>query len=371
MDPAEQRLFQKRVDEFERTVASLIAAPARLRKPLLKKLDADLHYLEEKPWISHFVPHLDVVQKRLDGFLRRNSIAVSESHPLPLLPSDPACSVWTRRLLSWLMIQLDLISENQQKKVAGSFTSSFTVKADQTMQPAAMLVYVLCVVTVSHGAWARKSEPSLGEADPGLFRGSDRYNFAIEVPASGMECFWHFAHQSGSFYLTYMVQLVTGMAMDHRLLVTILSPDGALMASVNDATGHINFQTEVTGFYQMCLGNHKNQFGGVRVFLNFGIIYEGFEEAERETEEGERVLNSTLSSIEESTQKLQAQIFHMWRHYNYARMRKGKDHHLLLSNLSYVTWWSAAQSLVILLSGYLQLLFLKRLFRTDSHRPRC
>uniref|UniRef100_A0A3B4WC06 GOLD domain-containing protein n=1 Tax=Seriola lalandi dorsalis TaxID=1841481 RepID=A0A3B4WC06_SERLL len=70
-------------------------------------------------------------------------------------------------------------------------------------------------------------------------------------------------------------------------------------------------------------------------------------------------------------QKLQNQIFHMWRHYNFARMRKGKDHHLLLSNLNYVNWWSATQSFVILLSGYLQLRVLKRLFHTDASRPRC
>ncbi|TNN52146.1 Transmembrane emp24 domain-containing protein 6 [Liparis tanakae] len=73
----------------------------------------------------------------------------------------------------------------------------------------------------------------------------------------------------------------------------------------------------------------------------------------------------------ESVQKLQNQIFHMWRHYNFARMRKGKDHYVLLANANYVTWWSAAQSLGILLSGYLQILVLKRLFRTDSSRPRC
>ncbi|XP_029288965.1 transmembrane emp24 domain-containing protein 6-like [Cottoperca gobio] len=233
-----------------------------------------------------------------------------------------------------------------------------------------MLLKLLLIVLSSHCVWTRKSEPSLDEADAGLFRGSDKYDFAVEVPAAGMECFWHFAHQSGSFYLTYMVQWVTGMANDHRLFVTVNSPQGELVASKNDAVGQMNFQTEVTGFYRMCLGNH-NQFGGIRVFVNFGVIYEGFEESKTEMEEGEKVLNSTLAGIEESVQKLQNQIFHMWRHYNFARMRKGKGHYLLLSNFNYITWWSATQTLVILLSGYLQLLVLKRLFRTDSSRPRC
>lgn len=54
-----------------------------------------------------------------------------------------------------------------------------------------------------------KSEPSFSAVDAGLFGGSDKYDFAVEVPAAGMDCFWHFAHQSGSFYLMYMVRIVS------------------------------------------------------------------------------------------------------------------------------------------------------------------
>lgn len=70
-----------------------------------------------------------------------------------------------------------------------------------------MLVNALLILLSSQHIWASKSEPSLGEEAAGLFRGSDRYDFAVVVPAAGMECFWHFAHQSGSFYLTYMVRV--------------------------------------------------------------------------------------------------------------------------------------------------------------------
>lgn len=66
----------------------------------------------------------------------------------------------------------------------------------------------------------------------------------------------------------------------------------------------------------------------------------------------------------------------MWRHYNYARMRRGADHYILLFNYNYVTWWSAVQSVVIVMAGYLQLFFLKRLFNTKAtteapEKPRC
>lgn len=68
-------------------------------------------------------------------------------------------------------------------------------------------------------------------------------------------------------------------------------------------------------------------------------------------------------------------MFHMFRYYTFGRMRKSADQFLLLSNSQYVSWWSAALSLLILTSGYLQLLFLKRLFITtasdEEERPRC
>lgn len=73
-----------------------------------------------------------------------------------------------------------------------------------------------------------------------------------------------------------------------------------------------------------------------------------------------------------SIRKLQIHIFHMWRFYNFARMRKGADSFLLESNYNYVNWWSMAQSCVIVLSGVLQLYFLKRLFNVQTNsRQKC
>jgi len=43
------------------------------------------------------------------------------------------------------------------------------------------------------------------------------------------------------------VQWVTMMANDHRLFVTVNSPQGVLVASENQAVGQMEFQTQVTG----------------------------------------------------------------------------------------------------------------------------
>ncbi|KAK5927399.1 hypothetical protein CgunFtcFv8_012560 [Champsocephalus gunnari] len=178
--------------------------------------------------------------------------------------------------------------------------------------------------------------------DQELFWGTDQYDFSVVVPAAGLECFWHFAHRGERFYLSFMVQWVTGVGHDRHVSVT------------------------------MCFSNFHNRFGTMQVFLSF----DGYKDSdktkeEEEKEEASKDLNNTLSVKEESVQKLQNQIFHMWRHCNFARMRKGKDHYLLQSIFNYVTWWSATQSLVIIVSGYLQLFAIKRLFKTNSGGPRC
>ena len=53
-----------------------------------------------------------------------------------------------------------------------------------------------------------------------------------------------------SMCVCVQVQWVTGLASDNHLYVTVISPEGALMASTDDTIGEINFQTEVTGKVQ-------------------------------------------------------------------------------------------------------------------------
>ncbi|XP_033982793.1 transmembrane emp24 domain-containing protein 6-like [Trematomus bernacchii] len=218
--------------------------------------------------------------------------------------------------------------------------------------------------------------------DQELFWGTDQYDFSVVVPAAGLECFWHFAHRGERFYLSFMVQWVTGVGHDRHLSVTVNAPSSLIMATVDDAKGQINFETEETGFYQMCFSNFHNHFGTMQVFLSFGVYYDGYkdpdktkEEKKKKKEEASKDLNNTLSVIEGATHKLENHVFHMFRYYNFGRMRKSADFFLLLSNSQYVTWWSLFLSLLIVTSGYLQLLFLKRLFITKSgtkeEKPRC
>lgn len=72
---------------------------------------------------------------------------------------------------------------------------------------------------------------------------------------------------------------------------------------------------------------------------------------------------------------MEVYIFHMFRYYSFGHMRRSADYFLLVSNSQYVSWWSMALSLLVVTSGCLQLLFLKRLFITklsgEEERLRC
>ena len=88
MDPAEQCLFEEKVSDFERTVAHLISSHPRQHTKYLEQISAQQQYFKEKPWVSHFVPHLDVVHKRLEQFLLHTS-----HQPVSLPASPPSVSL--------------------------------------------------------------------------------------------------------------------------------------------------------------------------------------------------------------------------------------------------------------------------------------
>lgn len=224
--------------------------------------------------------------------------------------------------------------------------------------------------------------PNPDLTDQELFWGADQYDFFVMLRAEGLECFWHFAHRGERLYLNFMVQWVTGVGRDRHLSVSVNAPSGLLMSTVDDAKGQINFEAKETGFYQMCLNNFHNHFGSMQVFLSFGVYYEGLQDAgrkqedeEKKKEEAGRELNNTLGFIEEATYRVENHVFHIFRHYSIGRMSRSADYFLLLSNSRYVTWWSTALSLLIVTCGYMQLLFLKRLFVSgpsgEGEKPRC
>ncbi|XP_059118557.1 transmembrane emp24 domain-containing protein 6 [Peromyscus eremicus] len=234
-----------------------------------------------------------------------------------------------------------------------------------------LLVARLMVLSLVTSAKSQATDPLTGSEDQPLFRGADRHDFAIMIQPGDTECFWQFAERMGYFYFSYEVQLILGMSHDRHIAVTAHTPQGFLIDTSQDVRGQINFATQETGYYQLCLKNEQNRFSSIQVYLNFGVFYEGPEMDHKQNQR--KQLNDTLDAIEHSTRKVQNNVFHMWRYYNFARMRKVADFFLLQSNYTYVNWWSAAQSLAIVLSGVLQLYFLKRLFTvsTTNTKPRC
>ncbi|XP_038169142.1 transmembrane emp24 domain-containing protein 6 isoform X3 [Arvicola amphibius] len=214
---------------------------------------------------------------------------------------------------------------------------------------------LLCVaglVAMSLVTSAKSQEAGIlvGSEKQPLLREAEQHDFAIMIHPGDTECFWQFAEQMGYFYFSY---------------------EGFLIDTSQDVRGQINFATQETGFYRLCLRNDQSRFSSVQVYLNLGVFYEGLEMDHKQSQR--RQLNDTLDAIEDSTRRVEIHIFHVWRFYNFARMRKVADFLLLQSTYTYVNWWSAAQSLVIVLSGVLQLYFLKRLFSgsTADTKLRC
>ncbi|XP_030223164.1 transmembrane emp24 domain-containing protein 6 [Gadus morhua] len=246
--------------------------------------------------------------------------------------------------------------------------------------PSCLLVVVLVLVGPASPGPSKDLNPGMTDQD--LFWGQDQYDFSVVLHGSGQDCFWHFAHKGETFYLSFQVLWVTGVGHDSHLSVTVNSPSSLLVSTVDDASGQVDFKTEETGFYQMCFNNFHNRFGSMQISLSFGVSYDGEapggtkeEQQKEEEEEARQKLNSTLAVIEATSYRVEKHVFHMFRFYNLGRMRRSADSFLQQAAGRYVTGWSAAQSVLILGAGYLQLSFLKRLFisKSDSNleKTRC
>lgn len=68
-----------------------------------------------------------------------------------------------------------------------------------------MLLAAFLLLSLFLQGFSQKTEPLSSANSQPLFRGSDRYDFAVLVGPAGTECFYHFAHQNSNFYFGYEV----------------------------------------------------------------------------------------------------------------------------------------------------------------------
>lgn len=66
---------------------------------------------------------------------------------------------------------------------------------------------LLAFLVLLSPAGCSETEPLSQSSQDPLFRGADRYDFAIVIPAGAVECFWQFAYQSGNFFFSYEVSI--------------------------------------------------------------------------------------------------------------------------------------------------------------------
>lgn len=67
-------------------------------------------------------------------------------------------------------------------------------------------LFLVLLLALGRGSGGPVKDPQPGLSDQDLFWGADQYDFAIVLRASGLECFWHLAHQGEQFYFNYMVR---------------------------------------------------------------------------------------------------------------------------------------------------------------------
>ena len=131
MDPAELRLFKQKVAEFERTVNLLITSHPHQHQKHLRKISAQQLFFKDRPWVSHFVPHLNVVRKRLSLF-QDNASHPPVSPPASSQPASQPVSSGQMSLLAFFSKAAAAYSTGLTSKSAGFEASSVAPSAESS-----------------------------------------------------------------------------------------------------------------------------------------------------------------------------------------------------------------------------------------------
>ena len=79
-------------------------------------------------------------------------------------------------------------------------------------------------------------------------------------------------------------------------------------------------------------------------------------------------MDITVGNFTETLSGVDRRIQVMRQFQQLSRGLEARDFNLLKSNISYVTTWSMAQCCVVILSGVIQVYFVKKLFGADKPR---
>uniref|UniRef100_A0A6M2DVH5 Putative membrane trafficking protein emp24/gp25l/p24 family n=1 Tax=Xenopsylla cheopis TaxID=163159 RepID=A0A6M2DVH5_XENCH len=181
-------------------------------------------------------------------------------------------------------------------------------------------------------------------------------DYKVHIDAGKEDCYYQYVQPGATFYVSFQVLRggdgMAGFAVRH--------PNGQIVHPYQwQPNSDYNDQKSTGGYYSICIDNQFSRFASKLVNLYITVIqYDQWDKFTKEVEE----LNLNMNNFTTTIKTVERNINEMLQYQYYSRGREARDYNVLEANNSYVMNWSIAQIIVIAVTTYVQVYFVRRLF---------
>ncbi|XP_064077846.1 transmembrane emp24 domain-containing protein 5-like [Macrobrachium nipponense] len=206
------------------------------------------------------------------------------------------------------------------------------------------LVVYLCLCVCTSEDWAFDNAPGIA------------MDYKIHIDAGKEDCYWQYVHPGATIYVN--MQVLKGG--DGMAGLAVRNPQGEIVHPYTwKQSSEYEEVAKTGGYYGVCIDNQFSRFSGKLINLYMTTFrYDIWEQYTKELEELDISVNNFTHSIKGVDQRIHEILLFQ----SQARAKEARDFQLLLSNNSYVQYWSIMLCTAIVGTGALQVFFLRKLF---------
>ncbi|XP_076049153.1 p24 family member logjam isoform X2 [Oratosquilla oratoria] len=183
--------------------------------------------------------------------------------------------------------------------------------------------------------------------------------YKVHIDAGKEDCYWQYVHPAATIYIN--MQVLKGG--DGMAGMGVRNPKGEIVHPYQwKQSDEYEEVSQTGGYYGVCLDNQFSKFAGKLVNLYMTTFrYDLWEKYTQELEQMDISVNNFTSSIS----GVDKHIHSMLQYQSQARAKEARDFQLLLSNNSYVLYWSLAHCITVIASTSFQVYYLRKMFNTN------
>lgn len=184
--------------------------------------------------------------------------------------------------------------------------------------------------------------------------------YKVHVDAGKEDCYWQYVHEGATIFVSYQV-LKGG---DGAIGFAVRKPDGTIVHPYAwKANSEYEESSANAGYYSVCLDNQFSKFSAKLVNLYMTTFrYDEWEKFAQDLAD----MDSSVQNLTQVMTNVDKRVQVMRQFQQLSRGLESRDFNVIESNFSYVQTWSFVQCAVVIISGFVQVHFVKKLFGTDT-----